>query len=154
DGAVFDPHDVTPQLRRSPLFRKSTFGPDTTQYGDAVQRAEFWRDAGNTRWHVLLRHPSVKKTAVVAVPASAGGTRQTSRGGVVGVVDESYFSGQVVPNLVNHMHLPPTKLLVFWSSAVVFVSPGTSGVILGEHSGGRDRAGTTVWTWVWASWHT
>jgi len=154
DGTVFDPHDVTPELRRSPLFQKSTFGSDTTQYGDAVQRAEFWRYAGGTRWHVLLGRPSMKKTVVVSVPANAGGTRQTSRGGTVGAVIERYFSGEVVPTLVNRMHLPPTKLLVFWSSGVVFVTPGTSGVILGEHSAGSDRAGTTIWTWVWSSWQT
>jgi hypothetical protein len=154
DGTTFDPHDVTPQLRGSPLFQKSTFGADMTQYGDAVQRAEFWSSAGNTRWHVLLGHPSMKRTAVVRVPADTGGTQQTSRGGTVGVVDERYFSERVVPTLVSRLHLPPTKLLVFWSSGVVFVTPGASGVILGEHSAGRDSAATAIWTWVWSSWQT
>ena len=154
DGQKLDPGRTTAELRRSPIFRRATFGGDTTQYGDAVQRAEFWAYTQGTGYHALLARPSVTHTVVVRVPASDGSIRQSSHGGTVGLVDEQFFSLHVVPRIVNGKRLPPTKLLVFWSYNVDLQSPGSSGVILGEHSLGRDRAGTTIWTWVWASWHT
>ena len=31
---------------------------------------------------------------------------------------------------------------------------GANAAILGEHSAGMNQAGTRIWTWAWASWHT
>jgi hypothetical protein len=154
DGSKLDPGKTTRQLRRSPIFRRSPLASGTTQYGDAIQRAEFWEDTQGTRYHVVLQ-PSLKKPVVVRVSSSEGMTATSQFGGTVGLVDESYFAEQVVPAIINRLHISSSKLIVFWSYNVdLQPPPGEPGVILGEHSAGFDETGTYVWTWAWASWHT
>ncbi|HLK11148.1 MAG TPA: hypothetical protein VKW76_07200 [Candidatus Binatia bacterium] len=154
DGRKLDPGKTTRQLRRSPLFRRSTFASGTTQYGDAVQRAEFWTVTQATGYHVLLGRPTVTGTVVVKVPAGAGLTGTSRFGGLAGIVAERFLSQEVVPMVVNRLRLPPSKLVVLWSYDVVLAPPSGTGVIFGEHSSGHDQALTRTWTWVWASWHT
>jgi hypothetical protein len=155
DGGKFDPGKTIAQLRRSPIFRHSTFSSGTTQYGDAIQRAEFWTYTQTTPYHVLLRHPAVTAKVLVRVPASDGITVVSPRGGRVGLVTESFLLQQVVPAVINQLRLPPTKLIVLMSHDVELRPPaGESGVILGEHSSGTDRSHTRIWTFAWASWNT
>jgi hypothetical protein len=153
DGSKFEPGKTTAQLRRSPIFRRAAFASGITQYGDAIQRAEFWPDTQNTRYHVVLR-PTVLPTVTVKVPAGHGMAATSSFGGTVGVLSEADFSGQVVPAVINHFRLPPSKLVIFWSYNVDLLPPSGPGAILGEHSAGTDQTGTYVWTWAWSSWHT
>jgi hypothetical protein len=155
DREKFDPKQTTRQLRRSPLFRPSTFASGTTQYGDAIQRAEFWSDTQATGYHVLLGRPAVTPTIVVHVPASDGMTVTRQLGGRVGLVTESFFIDSVVPAVIKKLRLPPSKLIVFWSYDIELQPPsGQAGVILGEHSAGTNQARTRIWTFAWASWNT
>jgi hypothetical protein len=155
DGERSDPRGTTKQLKRSPLFRSSTFPSGTTQYGDAVQRAEFWQSTQSTGYHVVLGRPSVARKVLVKVPATDGMTIVRQTGGRVGLVSESFFLNDVVPNVINKLRLPPTKLIVLWSYDIELqVTPGSQDVILGEHSAGTNRARTSVWTFAWSSWNT
>jgi len=154
-GQSFDPGKTTAKLRRSPLFRRARFSSGTTQYGDAVQRAEFWTYTHRTRYHVLLGHPAAAPTVVVTVPATAGSIATSQLGGSFGLIDETFFLDQVVPAVINQLRLPPTKLIVLWSSDVALQpSGGGTGIILGEHDAGTDQAQTRMWTFAWASWNT
>ena len=155
DGQVFDPSGTIPRLRRSPLFRGSTFTSGVTQYGDAIQRAEFWAETQGTAYHVLLRRPTVTATAVIRVPAAEGLTTTSHFGGRLGVVNEAFFAQQIVPAVIDQLHIAPSKLTILWSYNVDLQSQlGEMGAILGEHDAGTNRAGTKIWTWAWASWHT
>ena len=155
DGERFDPATTTRQMRRSPIFRRSAFASGATQYGDAIQRAEFWTFTQATHYHVLLGHPSVAPTQVIKVPSDEGMTRTSTLGGRVGLVAQSFFLDQVVPAVVNHLRIPPTKLLILWSYDIALQPPpGQTGIILGEHSAGTDQTHTRTWTFVWSSWNT
>jgi len=59
---------IVVNVRRSPLFRPAEFTSGMTQYGDAIQRAEFWTHTQSTGYHVLLRRPVVTATAVILGP--------------------------------------------------------------------------------------
>lgn len=66
-------------LKRSPLFKKATFnfgGTDVgfTQYGDAVQRAQFWNTIDQSTYHVLLGPVTKLAPLTLNVPAPGGGT--------------------------------------------------------------------------------
>src|SRR5262249_48030247 len=72
DGHIFDRSRMIGSVRRSPLFHPAEFIDGRTQYGDAIQRAEFWTYTQSTGYHVLLRRPRVTATAVITVPSAAG----------------------------------------------------------------------------------
>jgi hypothetical protein len=154
DGSRFGRASSLRRLRRSPLFRPSAFTTGVTQYGDAIRRAGFWQYTQDGGYHVLLRRPRTTATAVVRVPSSLGFTAKSSFGGNIGVVTESFFSENVVPRLINRLHLPPTALVIFWTKDVDLQQPGEPGAILGEHSAGTDASGTAIWTWAFAAWHS
>src|SRR5207247_10635910 len=63
-----------------------------SQYGDALQRAEFWDLPGFSHdYHVLLGVPSVAATVTFTVPSGRGNAFALSSGGFMGVLDMAYF---------------------------------------------------------------
>ena len=155
DGQVFDASSTIRPLRRSPLFRPAPFTSGVTQYADAIQRAEFWTYTQGTNYHVLLRRPTVTATAVVHVPAADGMTATSQFGGAIGVIREAFFVQQIVPAVLTRLHLSPAKLAILWSYNVDLQEQlGEATAILGEHGADTNQAGTKMWTWAWASWHT
>jgi hypothetical protein len=62
-----------------------------TQYGDALQRGQFWNLPGfSPNYHVLLGAPSVASTVTVTVPTGKGNAYALSGGDFLGVVDTVY----------------------------------------------------------------
>jgi hypothetical protein len=71
DGAIAATSDPMPKLQatlNSPVFSNTKFSssPKPTQFADAVQRAQFYHQAG-PNWHTLL-DPSVKAERTIKVP--------------------------------------------------------------------------------------
>jgi len=58
----------------SPIFQPASFISGFTQYGDAIQRAEFWNVGGSGSYHVLLGQPRVLPTLTFQVPLGDGFT--------------------------------------------------------------------------------
>ena len=56
DPLVLDPEPIINRVRNSPNFRGAQYGTGFTQFGDAVQRAEFFKAMGQD-WHTLLGAP-------------------------------------------------------------------------------------------------
>ena len=56
----------------SPLFKNAKFISGTTQYGDAIARAEFWNfvSKSSKNYHVLLGTPTVASTPISHAPIS------------------------------------------------------------------------------------
>src|SRR5262249_44189198 len=77
-GPTLDGTDIVPTTASSPIFQVADYAAGSvdlgvTQYGDALQRAEFWNLPGFSRdYHVLLGAPSVAATVTVSVPAGKG----------------------------------------------------------------------------------
>jgi hypothetical protein len=71
DGTVRFHYDVTPFIQKtldSPVFQNSTYSssPVPTQFTDAVQRAEYFKEA-KSDWHTLLA-PSLKAARTMRIP--------------------------------------------------------------------------------------
>ena len=63
---VLDASRVVPKVVRSPIFRNYPFSTGNTQYGDAIQRAQFWNGMGKN-WHTVLGQPTVLPAVPVEI---------------------------------------------------------------------------------------
>ena len=72
---TLDGTNVLTTTINSPIFLTADYTADatdlgSTQYGDALQRAEFWNLPGfSPNYHVLLGTPSIAATITITVPA-------------------------------------------------------------------------------------
>jgi hypothetical protein len=131
DGEVFDAttdlvDGVTPLagVVNSPLFQNVPWsaGPTslgTTQFGDAVLRANFWSSIPGNKsgYHVLLAQPVVLPVQVINVPADEGLTTVDSAGNPVGLVDFEWLT-ETTTNLNISLGIPPQALAIHLMSAI------------------------------------
>lgn len=56
-------------VQASPVFQPASFSSGITQYGDAIQRAEFWGPVSTNGggYHMLLGQPTVLPTQTITV---------------------------------------------------------------------------------------
>jgi hypothetical protein len=147
DGGVFDAttdlvDGVTPLagIVNSPIFQPVpwTVGPTqvgTTQFGDAMLRANFWSFIPGNRsgYHVLLAAPRILPVQVVNVPVGEGLTTVDSHGVRLGVVDEAWLFETTV-NATLRLGLPVQSLSIHLMSSVEGVDLNGGGS-LGFHAG-------------------
>jgi hypothetical protein len=130
----------------------TTLGTDlgVTQYGDAIQRAQFWNLPGfSTDYHVLLGLPAIQPTATLTVPAAKGHLYRLRSGGLVGVVDTTFFDTFLNGLLPTYT---ANELPIFVTDNVFL---GTNGVIgncciLGYHNSQGPPIATAK-TWIYAA---
>ncbi len=83
-------------VMQSPIFQPTAFANGAAQYGDAVQRAEFSRDATRKNWHTLLGQPRVAPALEIEVPAADGYILSSKRTGrSLAVVDLDFIEKQL-----------------------------------------------------------
>ena len=147
DGGVFDAttdlvDGVTPLagIVNSPIFQPVpwTVGPTqvgTTQFGDAMLRANFWSSIPGNRsgYHVLLAAPRILPVQVIQVPDGEGLTTVDSHGIRLGVVDEAWLFETTV-NTTLSLGLPVQSLSIHLMSSVEGVDLNGGGS-LGFHAG-------------------
>ena len=143
DGTVLDASTdlvdgVTPVdgVRNSPIFQSVPWnsGPTqlgTTQWGDAVLRANFWSihsDSGQG-YHVLLSAPVVEPLVVINVPAEFGVTVPDASGKRLGIVDSEWLDNLVVNETIALGVTPQTLPIHLFSNvgAVDLSGGGTFG---------------------------
>jgi hypothetical protein len=92
-GVTLDGTNIVPAVQNSPIFLTADYTVGSTdlgvtQFGDAVQRGEFWQLPGfSQNYHVLLGTPSIAPTVTVTVSnSSQGNLYRLSSGNLVGVV--------------------------------------------------------------------
>ena len=96
---TLDGTNVTAATLNSPMFLTADYttgGTDlgVTQYGDAIQRGEFWNLPGfSVNYHVLLGTPTVAPTVTITVPAGKGNAFGLRSGGIVGVLADGVPAG-------------------------------------------------------------
>lgn len=152
---VLDGTNVVSNIENSPIFQNAQYsaGPvdlGFTQYGDALQRAEFWNLPGfSPDYHVLLGLPAVAPTITITVPASLGNTYTLSNGGLMGVVDTSFFES-LVRSLENSYSA--NQLPIFLTDNVYLGANGLlqNCCILGYHASQGPPAATAK-TWIYAA---
>ncbi|HJT59343.1 MAG TPA: hypothetical protein VJ761_22740, partial [Ktedonobacteraceae bacterium] len=98
NGKKFNGTQQATVLSNSPLFQNAPFSSGTTQYGDAIQRAEFWNSV-NTKspdYHVLLGTPTITKAVTLNIPAADGATTtDPSTGKTIGLVNINWLDPQL-----------------------------------------------------------
>ena len=152
---TLDGTNVKSATQNSPIFLNADYsaGPvdlGVTQYGDALQRAEFWNLPGfSHNYHVLLGGPTIAPTVTVTVPSGKGNAYALSGGGFMGVVDTQYFE-QVLATLTPNY--TANQLPIFLTDDVYL---GDSGLIencciVGFHAS-QGGAIATAKTWIYAA---
>jgi hypothetical protein len=152
---TLDGTNVVAATVNSPIFLTADYtvgGTDlgVTQYGDAIQRAEFWNLPGfSVNYHVLLGTPTIAPTVTVSVPAGEGNAFRLKSGGLLGVVDDTYFNSVLAALLPSYT---ANQLPIFTTDNVFL---GTNGLIqnccvLGFHNSQGPPAATAQ-TWIYAA---
>jgi hypothetical protein len=152
---TLDGTNVIAASQNSPIFLTADYTAGSvdlgvTQYGDALQRAEFWNLPGfSPNYHVLLGTPSIAATVTVTVPAGKGNAYALSGGGFQGVLDTTYF-GQLLAGLLPSYSA--NQLPIFVTDNVFL---GTNGIIqncciFGYHASQGPPAATAK-TWIYAA---
>jgi hypothetical protein len=162
DGTVLDGTPRVASLVASPLFQPAAFSSGVTQYGDAIQRAEFWQsvNANGGGYHALLGQPTILPTLTLRVP-SAQAVVGTFNGVPFGLIDIQWFFFSVIQNLIGSQHYDPATLPIFVSDGVyldfhrnpnaccVFGFHGVISNSIGPVNGDGHQK---INTFAWASW--
>ena len=154
-NATLDGTNVIAPTQNSPIFQAAGYAAGSvnlgvTQYGDALQRGEFWNLPGfSPNYHVLLGTPSVAATITVTVPTASGNAYALSGGGFMGVLDPTFFD-QLLSTLLPTYSA--NQLPIFTTDNVYL---GTNGLmqnccILGFHASQSGPIATAK-TWIYAA---
>jgi hypothetical protein len=156
DPIVLDPAPVMNRVTNSPNFRPFLYQTGLTQFGDAVQRAQFFHSMGPD-WHTMLLPPQLLKGVTIEVPRGLAKVYRNSSSGVVyAVVDTDFFISHL-NTIVQLEDLRPDTLLLILTTNV-FLAPKADVkqcCVLGFHTAfdaGRVGGVQLVQTLVWASW--
>jgi len=156
DGTVLDGTDVVAAVASSPVFATAdyTFGAvdvGTTQYLDAMQRAQFWNLTGFSQsgYHLLLGSPTVNPAITVNVPADKGFAITSSAGVLIGLVDNAYLSA-IIDGVATGGAFAPNQLpLIVTDNVLQYDSAGCC--VIGYHSS-QSGSPATAQTWVYSAW--
>jgi hypothetical protein len=152
---ALDGTDVVAATENSPIFLTADYTTGATdvgvtQYGDAIQRAEFWNLPGfSQNYHVLLGTPTVAPTVTINVPAGKGNAFRLTGGGLLGVVDDNYFNSILAALLPAYS---ASQLPIFTTDNVFLGANGLIGncCVLGFHDSQGPPAATAQ-TWIFAA---
>jgi hypothetical protein len=147
DGSAFDSTKITPYVANSPVFRFGQFDTSFTQYGDVIQRDEFWNYVSKRSpgYHVWLGGPVTLPTITLNVPADQGEVVTLSTGRQVGLTTFEYMDS-VVSNLYKQYHISPRVLPIF---LVGDVFPGGA---FGYHSAFLSNNNKQLFTYIVTNW--
>ncbi len=115
NGVTLDGTSKVQDTIASPIFQAAKFKSGTTQYGDAIQRAEFWNDVSTSSptYHVLFGQPTVLATQAIAVPANQGTEFTGSHSGKpIGLISISWLSSHL-QNLLVSLHISAQTMPIF-----------------------------------------
>jgi hypothetical protein len=153
---VLDPGAIVPRVQASPNFHEAQYATGTTQFADAVQKAQFNAIAGKD-WHTLLGAPQILKPLRIAVPrGDARVYRNPSTGVVYAIVDTDFFLSQL-NTMIQMANLSPDALAIALTQNV-FLAPQKDikkCCVLGFHTSfdtGEMAQVRFIQTFIWASW--
>ncbi len=97
---------------QSPIFQKFAFATGDTQYGDAVERAEFYQTAAAKDWHTLLGRPRVTPPLQIDIPPADGYVLTSKRTGrSLAVVDLDFVQSQLFRSF-SKMRISANELVI------------------------------------------
>ncbi len=134
--------DDVPKVVQSPVFQKHAFATGTTQYGDAIQRAQFYKEAAAKDWHTLLGQPRVASPVQITIPA-ANGYLLTSKktGHSLAIVDLDYVEKELFKGLAKTQAKPDELMIALTKNTEFFeLSDATVCCTWGAHGVQEDAA--------------
>lgn len=156
EPVYLDPEPVVARVQNSPNFRSASYQTGFTQFGDAVQRAQFFRSMTQD-WHTLLGAPQPLKPLNILVPRGMGKVfRVPGTNTLYAVVDSAFFISQL-NTIVQMADLKPEALAIVLTKNI-FLAPEADlkrCCVLGFHTAfdaGQHDDKQMVQTLVWASW--
>ena len=142
---------VVSEVLHSPIFEKFAFATGNTQYGDAVQRAQFYKAAtAEDAWHTELGTPHLAAPIRIDIPIGNGYVLYSRRTGKqLAVVDIDFVQKQMFQRLAS-TGVRPDALLLALTRNVVFYSLGDATVCcsVGTHGAQLDSSGTSAQAFV------
>ena len=110
---VLDATSIVPTVVQSPIFQTYAFSTGTTQYGDAVQRANFWNTM-RSDWHTLLGQPTILPTLQIEVtPGHSYVMQSKTTGGTFAVIDIVLMQNAVSPAIKNDYTAGQLPIVLF-----------------------------------------
>ena len=155
NGTVYNGESKVKDVLNSPLFRPASFKSGYTQYGDAIQRAEFWKyiTTKSPFYHVWLTPPAVLPTLTLHVPADLGGQITRPSGVVFGSVDINYLDSQLM-GYMQQYHISPRVFPIFLAANVLgTLNNGTECCIGGYHNAVPNATNTAIQTYAYATYN-
>ena len=150
DGTYLSGSGQVSNTKNSPIFQSASYSSGNTQYGDAMQRGEFWKTVSQKapNYHVLLASPTVTSTVTLNVPAADGFSGYTGNGTFAGEIDVNWFDAHIQSMLTSH-GIAPNKFPIFLSSNIFLYSNGNPNdcCILGYHSAANTSLGVQSYSW-------
>ena len=139
----------------SPNFQDATYSSSVTptQFGDAVQRAEFY-STEQIGWHTLLATPTVLPTQVINVPSNQA-IDFMFEGSESALMSYSWFSARL-QNLLESLHIAPNTLPIFQTyNTFLYIKTLSNCCVLGYHGATSSLNGNgkqQVQTYIYAAW--
>jgi len=154
NNIVIDVNPVVPAFLNSPNFSNASYTTGFTQFGDAVQRAEFFK-IEKPDWRNLLERPSMLPAVQVEVPVGSSLVFQTPTGIIFALIDFNFMISQL-NTIVQLEDLDVTKLPIALTRNALFYDtvPGNC-CTLGFHTAFETRVQGPihfVQTFAFASW--
>lgn len=146
---VMSPGDAVSLVLHSPIFEKFRFATGDTQYGDAVQRAQFYKRAQG-EWHTLLGPPRLIAPVQIDVPAANGYVLHSRRTGAsLAVADLDFVQKQLFQHLASS-GIGPDQLVIALAKNVAFYALGDATVCcsVGSHGVQLDASGAPAQSFV------
>jgi hypothetical protein len=106
NSIFMDANAITDQMLHSPNFERAQYTVGNTQFGDAVQRAEFFSvmkrpnggdddDFDGGSWHTILERPRILTPVVIEVPVGSSLVFQIPGGGFLALIDINFLASQL-----------------------------------------------------------
>lgn len=104
NNIVIDANAIGGEILRSPNFQRSQFTVGNTQFGDAIQRAEFFGvikqgdrdgDDDDSAWHTVLESPRILTPVTVEVPFGSSIVFQLADGSFGTLMDINFINSQL-----------------------------------------------------------
>lgn len=147
NGVTLDGTTKVQATIASPIFQQASFKSGTTQYGDAIQRANFWNDVStrSPNYHVLFGQPTVLATESIAVPSNQGTELTGSHSGKqIGLISDSWFSSHL-KNVLVSLHISAQTVPIFLTYNTFLYQGNTSNCcIIGYHGATSSANGNGV----------
>ena len=120
--AVLDAGPVANQVIASPIFADYQFASGTTQYADAIMRADFHQQGGSGDWHTRLGQPKVL-TVNIDVPVGLGYVLTSKKTGrMLAMVDLRFMQQELFKQLPKDAVAAGTLLVAVARDTTYYVN--------------------------------